>query len=69
MSSNVQTTEPKAKAQEIQLVTKVKEADEQEIIETVSNSVTTVQGSRRYDGRCTSLSRLRAYHHKKWVML
>ena len=43
MSSNVQTTEPKAKAQEVQLVTKVKEADEQEIIETVSNSVTTVQ--------------------------
>ena len=43
VSSNVQTTEPKAKAQEVQFVTKVKEADEQEIIETVSNSVTTVQ--------------------------
>ena len=33
----------KAKAEEVQFVTKVKEADEQEIIETVSNSVTTVQ--------------------------
>ena len=43
VSSNVKTTEPKAKAQEVQFVTKVKEADEQEIIETVSNSVTTVQ--------------------------
>ena len=43
VSSNVKTTEPKAKAQDVQFVTKVKEADEQEIIETVSNSVTTVQ--------------------------
>ena len=43
VSSNVQTTEPKAEAQEVQFVTKVKEADDQEIIETVSNSVTTVQ--------------------------
>ncbi len=43
VSSSVQTTEPKAKAQEVQFVTKVEEVDKQEIIETASNSVTTVQ--------------------------
>ena len=43
MSNNVETSDLEAKAQEVQFVTKVKQADKEEIIETVSNSVTTVQ--------------------------
>ena len=43
VSNNVETSEPKSKAQEVQFVTKVEEVDKQEIIESVSNSVTTVQ--------------------------
>ena len=41
--SNVHSNETTAKAQETQFVTKIEEVKETEVIETVSNSVTTVQ--------------------------
>ena len=41
--SNVRSNETTAKAQETQFVTKIEEVKETEVVETVSNSVTTVQ--------------------------
>jgi len=41
--SNVHSNETAAKAQETQFVTKIEEVKETEVVETVSNSVTTVQ--------------------------